>query len=118
LGDIGTDIEHYRLSLHDVSPMIKLRGAGVEHTGVSLRSNRRSWPLDSSSTLGGVGGGILCVSVSRGRADADGGPSTPASSTVSEERRKHHTSGRSSLKFVARTERVRTGHYNCLLGRR
>jgi hypothetical protein len=42
LGDIGTDIEHYRWGLHDVFPMIKLRGAGVEHTGVSLRSNRRS----------------------------------------------------------------------------
>jgi hypothetical protein len=42
LGDIGTDIEHYRWGLHDVFPMIELRGAGVEHTGVSLRSNRRS----------------------------------------------------------------------------
>src|SRR5271166_5958771 len=42
LGDIGTDIAHYRWGLHDVFPMIKLRGAGVEHTGVSLRSNRRS----------------------------------------------------------------------------
>jgi hypothetical protein len=42
LGDIGTDIGHYRWGLHDVFPMIKLRGAGVEHTGVSLRSNRRS----------------------------------------------------------------------------
>jgi hypothetical protein len=42
LGDIGTDIEHYRWGLHDVFPLTKLRGAGVEHTGVSLRSNRRS----------------------------------------------------------------------------
>jgi hypothetical protein len=42
LGHIGTDIGHYGWSLHDVFPMIKLRGAGVEHTGVSLRSNRRS----------------------------------------------------------------------------
>ena len=42
LGDISTDIEHYGLGLHDVSPLTKLNGAGVEHTGVSLRSNRRS----------------------------------------------------------------------------
>jgi hypothetical protein len=42
LGDIGADIKHYGWSLHDVSPLTKLRGAGVEHTGVSLRSNRRS----------------------------------------------------------------------------
>jgi hypothetical protein len=39
-------------------------------------------PLDSSSTLGGVGGGILFESVSLGRADAAKGPSTPASSLL------------------------------------
>jgi hypothetical protein len=42
LGDVGADIKHYGWSLHDVSPLTKLRGAGVEHTGVSLHSNRRS----------------------------------------------------------------------------
>jgi len=42
LGDIGTDIEHYGWGLHNVSPLTKLDGAGVEHTCVSLHSNRRS----------------------------------------------------------------------------
>lgn len=42
LGDIGTDIEHYRWGLHDVFTVIQLRGAGVKHTDVSLRSDRRS----------------------------------------------------------------------------
>ena len=42
LGDIGADVEYSGWGLHDVSPMIKLKGAGVEHTCVSLRSNRRS----------------------------------------------------------------------------
>ena len=37
-------------------------------------------PLDSSSTLGGVGGGVLTQSVPLRRADAAKGPSTPASS--------------------------------------
>ena len=37
-------------------------------------------PLDSSSTLGGVGGGVLNESVPLGRTDAAKGPSTPASS--------------------------------------
>ena len=39
-------------------------------------------PLDSSSTLGGVGGGVLTQSVPPGRADATKGPSTPASSLL------------------------------------
>src|SRR5262249_37349827 len=37
-------------------------------------------PLDSSSTLGGVGGGVLPESVPARRADTTGRPSTPASS--------------------------------------
>ncbi len=45
--------------------MINIKVAGVGHTCVSLRTIRRSWPLDSSSTLGGVGGGFLSESVSR-----------------------------------------------------
>ena len=59
LRDIDSDIEHRGWALHDVPPLTKLNGAGVDHTCVRLRSNRRSEPLDSSSTLGGVGGGIL-----------------------------------------------------------
>jgi hypothetical protein len=39
-------------------------------------------PLDSSSTLGGVGGGVLIESVPLERADASKGPSTPASSLL------------------------------------
>ena len=42
LRDIGADIEHCGWGLHDVPPLTKLNGAGVEHTCVSLRSNRRS----------------------------------------------------------------------------
>ena len=42
LGDIGADIEHCGWDLHDVPPLTKLNGAGVEHTCVRLRSNRRS----------------------------------------------------------------------------
>ena len=42
LGNIGADIEHCGWGLHDVPPLTKLNGAGVEHTCVSLRSNRRS----------------------------------------------------------------------------
>jgi hypothetical protein len=42
LGNVGADIAHYFWGLHDVFPLTKLRGAGMEHTGVSLRSNRRS----------------------------------------------------------------------------
>ena len=30
LGDIGTDIEYLGWGLHDVSPMIKMKGAGVD----------------------------------------------------------------------------------------
>jgi len=42
LGDIGAYVEYFGWGLHDVSPMIKIKDAGVEHTCVSLRSNRRS----------------------------------------------------------------------------
>ena len=46
-------------------------------------------PLDSSSTLGGVGGGVLQKSVPRGR-QMPGRPLHPGSFTVSEGSRKHH----------------------------
>jgi hypothetical protein len=42
LGDVGADIKHHSWSLHGVSPLTKLRGAGVDHAGMSLHSNRRS----------------------------------------------------------------------------
>src|SRR6185503_4960808 len=42
LGDIGADVKYFGWGLHDVSPKITIKDAGVEHTCVSLRSNRRS----------------------------------------------------------------------------
>jgi hypothetical protein len=42
LADIHADVEHCGWGLHDVPPLTKLNDVGVEHTCVSLRSNRRS----------------------------------------------------------------------------
>ena len=80
LADIGANMEHYGCCLHDLSPVITV--AGVEHTGVSLRSNRRSDAARFFIDAGGVGGGVLDKSVSRQRADTPLGPSTPASSLL------------------------------------
>src|SRR5262252_8969011 len=92
LGDIDTDIEHYRWGLHEVFPMIKLRRCwgGTHRRKLAFKSAvvAARFLIDAWRCGWGESFGVCLSAESR----CGPWPLHPGIFTVSEERRKHHTS--------------------------